>query len=137
MVIRPADVWNDPPHFLNRTVAVAFTDQNVGGALIALLNAIGPGEFRNERARTFTTVESNLVFSVSLHGWSALAALNTVVRTHGRLKWRVGYCQPQRRVEFARIFLHTFDDAGTAGQPSEGPAETQMMPVRIPASSER
>ncbi len=42
MVIRPADVGNDPLHCLNRTVAVALTDQNVGGALCALLNAIWP-----------------------------------------------------------------------------------------------
>ena len=122
LVIRPVDAWNDLEHFLNRTVSVAFTDQNIGGALVALLNAIGPGEFRG--GRTFPTAESNRTFSVSVHA-STLAALNTVVRTHGRLSWGLGYCQPQRRVEFARILLHTFDGAGTGGQPAAGLADAK------------
>jgi hypothetical protein len=86
------------------------------GALVALLNAIGSGEFRNERERTFTTVQSNVVSSGSLSGSSALAALNTVVRTHGHHNWGGGIVQPQRREKFPRILRHTFDGAGTAGQ---------------------
>jgi hypothetical protein len=123
MVIRPIDAWRDPDHFLNRTVSLVFTNQNVGGALYALLNAIGPSQFRTERDHTFATAEANRPFSVSVNGSSTLAALNAVIRAHGGLKWGVGYCQPQRRVEFARIFLHTFDSAGIAGQPAAGQSD--------------
>jgi hypothetical protein len=84
------------------------------------LNAIGPGKFHSDRQQIFSTAEANRQFSVSISGSSALAALNGVVRAHGGLKWELGYCQPQRRVEFARIFLHTFDSAGIAGQPAAG-----------------
>jgi hypothetical protein len=136
MVIRPIDAWRDPDHFLNRTVSLAFSDQNVGGALYALLNAIGPGKFRTDREHTFSTAEANRVFSVSVSGTSTLAALNAVVRTHGGLKWGVGYCQPQRRVEFARIFLHTFDSAGIAGQPAAGLSDENSVaqdPCVVPA----
>jgi hypothetical protein len=120
VVIRPVDAWRDPDHFLNRTVSLAFTNQNVGGALYALLNAIGLSQFKTERDHTFATAEANRAFSLSLTSSSTLAALNAVVRAHGGLKWGVGYCQPQRRVEYARIFLHTFDSAGIAGQPAAG-----------------
>ncbi len=57
--------------------------------------------------------------------------------THGRLKWGVVYDQPQRRVQFARIFLHTFDRAGTAGQPSEGPADASNARKNPCIDSER
>jgi hypothetical protein len=115
LIVRPVDAWNDANHFLHRTVSVAIADQNVGGALYAVLNAIGPSRFSGER--TFNTLDANRQFSVSLNGTSVLEVLNAVVRTHGRLQWGVGYCQPQMRVEFARVLLHTFDGAGVAGQP--------------------
>jgi hypothetical protein len=119
LVVRPVDAWNDPNHFLHRTASVAFADQNVGGALFALLTAIGPTKFTGYGERTFNTFEMNRRFSVSLNATSVLEALNAVARTHGRLQWLVGYCQPQSKVEFARVMLHTFDDGGIGGQPMD------------------
>jgi hypothetical protein len=117
LIVRPVGAWNDANHFLHRRVSVAFTDQNVGGALNALLTAIGPTQFRGER--TFNTLDMNRLFSVSVNARSVLEALNTVARTHGRLQWGVGYCKPESRVEFARVMLHTFDDGGIGGQPMD------------------
>ena len=39
-------------------------------------------------------------------------ALNAVVRAHGSLQWRVEYCKPQARFEYALIRLLTFDGDG-------------------------
>jgi hypothetical protein len=115
-VVRPLESWNDETHFLHRTISVAFTDQNVGGALHALLTAIGPTRWGPEH-RTYNTPDMNRYFSVALDRTSVLDALNAVVRRHGRLQWSVGYCQPQRKVEFARFMLHTYDGGGLGGQP--------------------
>jgi hypothetical protein len=120
LVVRPFDAWRDRDHFLNRTVSLAFTEQNLGGALYSFMNAVNPGGFRGRGTPTFSTAEANRPFSLSLGDSTALAALNAIVRAHGGLKWGVGYCQPQRRVEYARVFLHTFDGAGMAGQPAPG-----------------
>lgn len=117
LIVRPVTAWDHPAHFLHRTVSVAFTDQNVGGALSALLTAIGPTKFLGEG--TFNTLQMNRRFSVSLNATSVLEALNAVARTHGDLQWLVGYCQPQSKVEFARVMLHTFDDGGIGGQPMD------------------
>jgi hypothetical protein len=115
-VVRPLEAWNDRSHFLHRTISVAFTDQNVGGALFALLTAIGPTRHIGE-PRTYNTPEMNRQFSVALGTTPALNALNAVVRTHERLKWSVSYCQRQHRVEFAMVMLHTYDGGGLGGQP--------------------
>jgi hypothetical protein len=115
-VVRPLEAWNDRIHFLHRTISVVFTDQNVGGALRALLTAIGPTRHMGE-PRTYNTPDMNRQFSVALGTTSALNALNAVVRTHERLKWSVSYCQRQRRVEFAMVMLHTHDGGGLGGQP--------------------
>jgi hypothetical protein len=115
LIVRPVIAWDHPGHFLHRTVSLAFTDQNVGGALSALLTAIGPTKFPGER--TFNTLQMNRRFSVSLNATSVLEAMNAVARTHGDLQWLVGYCQPQSKVEFASVMLHTFDDGGIGGQP--------------------
>jgi hypothetical protein len=117
LIVRPVAAWNDPNAFLHRTVSVAFANQNVGGALNAVLTAIGPTRFFGER--TFNTPEMDRTFTVSLDGTSVLDALNAVVRTHGRLQWLVGYCQPESRVEFATVMLHTFDQGGIGGRPME------------------
>jgi hypothetical protein len=117
LIVRPVAAWNDANHFLHRTVSVAFAVQNVGGALNALLTAIGPTRFSGER--TFNNPEMDRTFSVSLTGTSVLGAMNAVVRTHGGLHWLVGYCQPQSRVEFAMVMLHTFDQGGIGGRPMD------------------
>ena len=114
-VVRPLEAWSDPSGFLQRTVSVGFTDQNVGGALTAILNAVGSGKFQGQR--DLPTADGNRRFSISAQSSSVAAVLNAVVRAHGRLTWAVGYCRPQRRVEFARILLRTFDGAGLAGEP--------------------
>jgi hypothetical protein len=121
LIIRPVTAWDDANHFLHRTVSVVFAEQNVGGALYALLTAIGPTKFTGSGERTFNTVEMNRRFSVSLNATSVLEGLNAVVRTHGRLQWLVGYCQPESNVEFAIVMLHTFDDGGIGGQPGSVP----------------
>ncbi len=115
-VVRPLDAWNDRSHFLHRTIALAFTDQNVGGALFAVLTAIGPTRFVGE-PRTYNTPDMNRQFSVALGTTSALDGLNAVVRTHGRLNWSVSFCQPQRRVDSASLMLRTYDGGGLGGQP--------------------
>jgi hypothetical protein len=117
LVVRPVTAWDDANHFLHRTISVAFVDQNVGGALFALLTAIGPTKYTGSGERTFNTVDMNRRFTVSLDATPALEALNAVVRTHGRLQWLVGYCQPESKAEFAMVMLHTFDDGGIGGQP--------------------
>jgi hypothetical protein len=114
-VVRPVEAWSDASGFLQRTVSVGFTDQNVGGALTAILNAVGSGEFQGQR--DLTSADGNRRFSMSAQSSSLAGVLNAVVRAHGRLMWAVGYCRPQRRVEFARILLRTFDGAGLAGEP--------------------
>ena len=116
-VVRPIEAWNDRNHVLHRTISVAFTDQNVGGALFALLTAIGPTRHIGE-PRTYNAPEMNRQFSVALETTSALDSLNAIVRTHGRLQWSVGYCQPQHRAEFAMVMLHTYDGGGLGGQPA-------------------
>jgi hypothetical protein len=115
-VIRPLDAWSDRGHFLHRTISVAFTDRNVGGALSALLTAIGPTRHIGE-PRTYNTPDMNRQFSVALNTTSVLDGLNAIVRTHGRLKWSVSYCQPQRRVESAMVMLRTHDGGSLGGQP--------------------
>jgi hypothetical protein len=131
LIVRPVAAWNDANHFLDRSVSVAFADQNVGGALNAVLAAIGPTRFSGER--TFNNPEMDRTFSVSLNGTSILEALNAVVRTHGRLQWLVGYCQPQSRVEFAMVMLHTFDQGGIGGRPMDTVTDQNGV-VHVPCS---
>src|SRR3954471_22760879 len=87
-VVRPAEAWSDPSGFLERAVSVVFTDQNVGGALTAILNAVGSGEFQGQR--DLTTADGNRRFSISAQSSSLAGVLNAVVRAHGRLMWAVG-----------------------------------------------
>jgi hypothetical protein len=83
LVVRPVTAWDDANHFLHRTISVAFADQNVGGALFALLTAIGPTKYTGSGERTFNTVEMNRRFSVSLDATPALEALNV----NQRVRW--------------------------------------------------
>jgi hypothetical protein len=114
-VVRPIEAWSDRSNFLQRTVSVGFTDQTVAGALTAILNAVGSGEFRGRR--DLTSADGNRLFSISVQSSSVVGVLNAVVRSHGRLLWAVGYCRPQGNVNFAGILLRTFDGDGLAGNP--------------------
>lgn len=115
IVVRPVVAWNDSLDFLHRKVSVTFTDQNIAGALTAVLNSVGRDQFHGER--TLTTAQANRKFSLPVTVGSVLDVLNAIVRTHGELQWAVSYCKQEHVTEYAILLLHTFDGAGIAGRP--------------------
>ena len=110
LVMRPLAAWNDRDHFLHRTLpSFRVRNQNVGGALDALMTALGPYRFGGGQQMASRTAEGDQHFSISLGATSILEAFNAVARTHGALWWTVRYCQLQARYEFATLYLNTFD----------------------------
>ena len=114
IVVRPLVAWTDPTHFLHRTgPSFRVSDQHMGGALEAIMTALGPfPRAPSLELRTFTTPQGNHRFSVDLGATSIIEALDAVVRAHGALLWTVTYCLPQARHENATVSFLAYDGSG-------------------------
>jgi hypothetical protein len=58
---------------------------------------------------------------ISIHLDAAVSvfdALNTIVREHGMMRWRVTYCAGPARHEFATMWLETYDGSGLGSHPA-------------------
>jgi hypothetical protein len=115
IVLRPLEAWADASHFLHRTSASFHLDAgNHAGALHAVQSALS-GQSTTANGDEFggRTPQGSVPISVHLdRAVSAYEALNTIVRTHGALQWRVTYCFREARHEYATIWMDTFDGSG-------------------------
>jgi hypothetical protein len=115
IVLRPLEAWADASHFLHRTSTSFHLDAgNYAGALHAVQSALsGNSSSANGGELGGRTPQGSAPISVHLdRAVSAYEALNTIVRTHGALQWRVTYCLREARHEYATMWLETFDGSG-------------------------
>jgi hypothetical protein len=64
------------------------------------------------------TPQGNQPFAVHLEtATSAYAALNSIVKAHGALRWRLTYCAAPARHEFATMWMETYDGSGLGHHP--------------------
>jgi len=81
-------------------------------ALAAVRTALGPAVVSGGPDIPARTPQGSQHVSVSLGATSPLEALNAIVRAHGSMRWRVTYCRPEARLEFAEFGYFTFDGSG-------------------------
>jgi hypothetical protein len=80
IVMRPIEAWDNRDHFLNRSVSeFAFSNEDIAGALAAVMTAIGPSRF------TAGPPHLGRPFSVKLGATSIYEALNAIVKAHGEV----------------------------------------------------
>jgi hypothetical protein len=82
-VFRPLGSWNDPEDLLNRRIdPVDWTQVSARTALDALTDLLQSRPAHN------ALVPSGHTFEVHFPGGRVIDLLNTIVRTHGALRWR-------------------------------------------------
>jgi hypothetical protein len=113
IVVRPRNAWADASHFLNRTATSFHLDAaNFAAALRAIQSALGAAS-ANPEPRGGRTPQGSQAISVHLDtAVSAYESLNSVVRAHGAMRWRVTYCASAARHEFATMWMETYDGSG-------------------------
>lgn len=122
LVLRPIAAWADRQHFLRgKFDEFDIVDEHLGAALGLIAGAIrqGAGAIRQGagaglRNWSMRTPQGDRRFTVRLGNVEMIDALNAVVRAHGDLQWRIYYCQPYARAEFANVGLRTHDEDGLA-----------------------
>lgn len=113
VIFRPLAAWTDPHHFLHRSIPdFAVSDVGIRRAIGAVQDAIGPYVVSRLFDFPERTPQGNQHVSLNLGTTSAFEALNAIVRAHGSMLWRVTYCQPEARLEFAEFGFFTFDGSG-------------------------
>jgi hypothetical protein len=125
VIFRPLAAWTDPNHFLNRPIPdFRVTDVGIARAFATVQAALGARivPSRPDLDLPARTPQGNQHVSVNLGTTSAFEALNGIVRAHGSMQWRVAYCQPEPRLEFAEFGYFTFDGTG-GGQRSLFPRD--------------
>jgi hypothetical protein len=113
IIVRPDAAWQNASHFLHRTAPSFDLDaQNVGDALDAVWAALGAALIRSPGQIMGRTPQSSQPIAIHLEtATSAYDVLNSIVRTHGAMRWRVTYCGFGAREEFATIGMETYDGA--------------------------
>jgi hypothetical protein len=113
VVMRPVEAWGDAKHPFNKTVSLDFEEVDLRVALHEVTRQLRD-EPKGLAVESMTTPK----FSVKADAKSATEALDAIVRAHGSASWRLYFCRPERRLEFARVYLHTSDDQGV-GAPAQ------------------
>jgi hypothetical protein len=119
VLFRPLAAWTDPNQFLNRSIAdFTVTDVGITRALAAVQGALASQIVSNRPDLDVParTPQGHQHVSLNLGATSAFEALNAIVRAHGSMLWRVMYCQPEARLEFAEFGYFTFDGSGGANR---------------------
>jgi hypothetical protein len=117
VIVRPLAAWADPNHFLHRSIPdFSVSDVGIARAFAAVQGALYPQivSSRPDLDLPARTLQGNQHFSVDLGTTSTFEALNAIVRAHGSMLWRVTYCKPETRLEFAEFGYFTFDGTGGA-----------------------
>jgi hypothetical protein len=114
VVIRPLKEWSNEKHFLHITIdRLEFIDENIGGALDALLTPLrGPGPAGARLLNPWGKL------SLSLGPISVVEGLDAIVRAHGAMRWVVSYCAPDGLADVAMVYLMTYDDHGVGAPPA-------------------
>ncbi len=113
LVLRPGVTWFDRDHFLHRRIpSFRVNDGRIWAAMHAVHAALGGARGPADEVWPARTPQSDHPFFVSLGVTTVRDALNAVVRAHGSLQWRVDYCKPPARYEYAMVWLMTFDGDG-------------------------
>jgi hypothetical protein len=112
IIVRPDAAWADASHFLHRTAPSFHLDaQGTGEALRAVQAALG-GPVGGGPESVGRTPQSSQPIAVHLEtATSVYDALNSIVRTHGAMRWRIAYCGFGAREEFATMWMETYDGA--------------------------
>ena len=109
VVMRPLVAWSARDHFLHAPIdGFDLKDANIGGAMDAIV--VDPFGNRGLGAQIMAADPSSI--TVSSGPLSVAEALDLVVRTHGRARWEVKYCQPEMRAQVANISFYTYDGRG-------------------------
>jgi hypothetical protein len=117
VVMRPMEAWINDKHFLHATIdKLELTDENIGGALDAVLAPFG-SRSSPDRAQSMSGVGK---LTLSIGPITVVEALDAIVRTHGSMRWVVSYCLPEVAPDVAMLFFHTYDDRGL-GAPVSSP----------------
>jgi hypothetical protein len=113
VIFRPLAAWTDPNHFLHRSIPdFGVSDVGIRRAIGAVQNDIGPYAVSSLFDFPERTPQGNQHVSLNLGTTTAFEALNAIVRAHGSMLWKVAYCKPETRLEFADFGFFTFDGSG-------------------------
>ena len=119
VVVRPLAAWANPKHFLHDTLEALELDKvNIGAALDAVLRPL-----RGERPEGAGLLMRDVgELSISVGPITMTEALDAIVRAHGRARWEVTYCRPEAMIDYAIVWIYTFDDRGI-GTPARIPRD--------------
>ena len=114
LLIRPAEAWDDPAHFLHTQLsAFHLRDNTVSDvakaiyAQFAVRVIFGEGGVLGDPPGPDFGLEKRIAFDVPSS--TMLEALNTVVRAHGRLGWMVHYANAPADIKTSCVRFVTFD----------------------------
>ena len=112
VVMRPSQAWDDPRHFLHRSIPeFNLAAKGIGNASRAVQTVLS-GTDRPSAVEIFRTPQGNHEFSIHLGATSLLEALNAIARDHGSLRWDILYCSTEPRPEYATVSFYTYDGSG-------------------------
>jgi hypothetical protein len=122
IIVRPVAAWADRGHFLARAIpSFASEDQHVFAAFDewrwAMRGQQGVRELPSMRADPRTDETARKLTISTGAAATAGGALDTIVRAHGKMAWRVAYCRPESAPQFATVWLLSHDNAEGHGVP--------------------
>jgi hypothetical protein len=121
VVVRPLGAWADRSHFLHRVAPSFHLDApNYAAALNAVQSGLLNAPLvRDAESLGRRTPQGSVPISIQLNtAVSVFDVLNTIIRQHGAMRWRVTYCAGQARHEFATMWLETYDGSGLGSHPA-------------------